>query len=88
MIMCARLCVDDLCHGNQDDTLCGGCYCPDCYQLTSEPEYCDNCRPDEDDPDQCMTGPCFHGEHGLCPDVDANCCDCACHRGNLVGGQR
>jgi hypothetical protein len=31
---CLRLCIDDLCHGNRDDTLCGGCYCERCDALS------------------------------------------------------
>lgn len=29
--LCQRLCIDDLCRGNPDNTLCGGSYCHQCH---------------------------------------------------------
>lgn len=43
---CLALCIDDLCHGNPEDTLCGGCYCAQCRRQTFEPGVCDDCSED------------------------------------------
>lgn len=41
---CPRLCIDDMCHGCREDTLCGGSYCYYCDHLTSGDSTCDDCR--------------------------------------------
>ena len=40
---CPRICIDDLCRGNREDTLCGGSYCYECGTLTAGEAYCDDC---------------------------------------------
>jgi hypothetical protein len=41
---CPRLCIDDLCRGNRDNTLCGGCYCYECGNGTCGDTLCDDCQ--------------------------------------------
>lgn len=42
---CQRLCIDDLCRGNPDDTLCGGSYCSSCHDpKCHDSDLCDDCR--------------------------------------------
>jgi hypothetical protein len=41
---CLRICIDDLCRGNRDNTLCGGSYCYNCDELTAGDATCDECR--------------------------------------------
>jgi hypothetical protein len=41
---CQRLCIDDLCRGNPENTLCGGSYCYDCHGPTcGDSSLCDEC---------------------------------------------
>lgn len=47
MKLCPRICIDDLCRGNRENTLCGGSYCDDCGTLTVDEGRCEECR-DED----------------------------------------
>jgi hypothetical protein len=44
MRACPRLCIDDMCHGNRDFTLCGGSYCYQCDELTVDGSICDECH--------------------------------------------
>lgn len=45
---CPRLCIDDLCRGNPDDTLCGGSYCYQCHgPKVDDGSLCDECREHE-----------------------------------------
>jgi hypothetical protein len=70
--VCPRLCIDDLCHGNPDDTLCGGCYCENCRMATVEPGCCDSCRGyahDDYDDDVCPHGRAFDVSCALCDEV-------------------
>jgi hypothetical protein len=46
---CPRICIDDLCRGNRDNTLCGGSYCDRCGSLTYDEGRCDDCSPEEED---------------------------------------
>lgn len=46
---CTRICIDDLCRGNRDNTLCGGSYCESCGIGTCEEGLCDDCAPSEED---------------------------------------
>lgn len=47
---CSRLCIDDLCRGNPDRTLCGGSYCHDCHGPNlNDGSLCDDCRESEED---------------------------------------
>jgi hypothetical protein len=49
MKICPRICIDDLCRGNRENTLCGGSYCDNCGTLTADEGRCDDCAPDEED---------------------------------------
>lgn len=46
---CRRLCIDDLCRGNRESTLCGGSYCYECDELTWDGGICDECRDAHDE---------------------------------------
>lgn len=51
MSCCQRICIDDLCRGNRDDTLCGGSYCYHCDKLTVDGSVCDQCREENEEND-------------------------------------
>ena len=58
MSVCLRICIDDLCRGNRDNTICGGSYCDSCDSLTYEPGRCDSCRDaDEENEIESEEGP-------------------------------
>lgn len=47
---CPRICIDDLCRGNRDNTLCGGSYCYECGNVVvGECMTCDDCGAYEQD---------------------------------------
>ena len=49
---CLRICIDDLCRGNRENTLCGGSYCYNCDELTVDSSVCDECRRCGEDEDE------------------------------------
>jgi hypothetical protein len=70
---CPTLCIDDLCHGNPDCTLCFGSYCEVCRRLTHDYGLCEQCRLARDgdyDDDVCPHGRGFEERCEMCDDAE------------------
>ncbi len=67
------------------DAICCECGCHiGCSGPMEYPDHDDSCPCQDGDmchSDILLTSACLAGDHSDCPDSDANCCECSCHRG-------